>query len=129
MKLSIRPISFSSGNNDGYGLYILGFGTLNNDRAIGFVIRPYKETDRKVWKLHLSLYCFYKHIILKTVLDDYYVRCDCGGLVRKENGYCQRCGDYPYNSETTYVYRNAEPYKDIMQDLIKEGCKVEYETI
>ena len=123
MKTGIVPIKICWSKRDGYG-----FITANAERTLWFVIRKETEPDRKIWKLHLAAWYFYRHINLKTILDDFYIRCElCGGNINKNSGYCSCCGEYPDKDEQTWVFRNSKNKGDLIIELSQEGYNIEYE--
>ena len=111
MTFELRPINISIHKKSEFSFSILGicYGKKYSwtSRAIGFSIRKEILKDRKIIEVNLYFYSIMKKFILKTILDDYYIRCnECGNLVRKDNHLCSEC-DICYDDEyLTYIYRD-----------------------
>lgn len=120
MKLIIRKVLIQ--------FEIFGFYLNGENKSIGFCLRKNEKQDRYEWLLYLYCLGFNKCFNLKTVLDDYYIVCECGGLVWKHNSYCNSCGeDFHDENNCKFVYRKPERYKDEIEELTKLKCKIEVE--
>lgn len=98
------------------------------ERSIGFSFRKEKLQDRSNWMFRIFLYGYIKAFLVKTILDSYYIRCNCGRLRWKHNGYCSACYSESYDTDDyTFVYRDLEEYVAAKLDKSMDNCKVEYE--
>lgn len=113
MVIGIKPFEIIVVKGKCYSLNLMNiiYGKRYNmtDRGIGFSYNKNTLPDRAVWRLNLFFYSAIKRIIVKTILDDYYLKCnECGGIVWKHNYYCQNCKCEMLPCEVSTIYRKSK---------------------
>lgn len=130
-KFKLFNFSIENCNLKNYSLDFIYFEINQKSRSLlGISVNKNRFQDRDLWFLGVSLLFFYKRFLIKTILHDYYIRCNCGGLVWKHNRYCPSCGNNEHEKdELTFVYRKPEKYKDEINELKKTGYQHSVEPI
>jgi len=131
MEIGFKPLHFELSKRVA-SISVLGIVYSKNnctvERSIGFSFRKEKLQDRSNWIFRLFFYGHVKKFHLKTILDSYYIRCDCGKLRWKDSNYCSACdSDGDCRDEYTFVYRDLNEYIAAKAEGDLSGYKVEYE--